>query len=122
MLPKEYTQGTAGGVAVAGVITCIGRIITKASFNEERVGAIAFFVLALIMVIVGGLCQVILYHSKFVRYYIEKGKISKTDSEEDNNKESTDGIEMISFSDKQLLAQSGPPVSIKHRMIGKNNI
>ena len=67
------------------------------------------------MVIVGGLCQVILNHSKFVRYYVEKGKISKTDSEP------TDGIEMISFSDKHLLTQSDPPVSIKHRIIGKNN-
>ena len=52
------------------------RIATKASFKEERVGAIAFFVLALLMVGIGVICTLVLRFSKFVRYYVEKAKTS----------------------------------------------
>ena len=83
MLPPHYTQASSVGVSLSGIIACVCRIITKASFKEERVGAIAFFVLALLMIGIGVICILVLRFSKFVRYYVEKAKTSDTTKSEE---------------------------------------
>ena len=97
MLPPHYTQAASAGSSASGVISIACRIVTKASFKEERVGAIAFFVLALLMVGIGVICTLVLRFSKFIKYHVEKAKTSDTTKSENVNQETTNDIEMDSL-------------------------
>jgi len=60
------------GESVAGLVVSINRIITKAAFRSERVGAIAFFVISLVFVLVCVGCHCFLRVSPFIRYHMAR--------------------------------------------------
>ncbi len=70
MLPRRYTQALMAGESVAGLVVIISRIITKASFSSERAGAIAFFTVSLVFILVCVCCQVYIRASPFVQWHI----------------------------------------------------
>ena len=57
------------GESVAGLVVSINRIITKAAFQSERFGAIAFFVISLLFILVCVGCHCFIRMSPFVRYH-----------------------------------------------------
>ena len=81
MLPPRYTQAVMVGESVAGFSVSILRIITKASTESERKGAIAFFVISLLYILLCVACQVFLWRSKFVRYYVINCQKKSKDSQ-----------------------------------------
>ena len=69
MLPRRYPQAVMTGESVAGLVVSINRIITKAAFQSERFGAIAFFVISLLFILVCVGCHCFIRMSPFVRYH-----------------------------------------------------
>ena len=100
MLPPRYTQALMLGESVAGLIVSVLRIITKASTNSERKGAIAFFSLGLAYILFCVGCQVFIFKSKFVNFYIKQKAASKAASTDKSKGEEDDPtISMIAYED-----------------------
>ena len=72
MLPGgRYTQAIMVGESAAGMMVAISRVITKASTADERTGAIAFFIISLVFILICVGCQVFLRLSPFVNYHLK---------------------------------------------------
>lgn len=86
MLPRRYPQAVMTGESVAGLIVSINRIITKAAFESERFGAIAFFVISFLFILVCIGCHCFLRMSPFVRYHTarcqQKGRLGHQETAE----------------------------------------
>lgn len=93
MLPSRYTQASAVGMSFASITSSLGRAVTKLSFTEERYGAIAFLGFGIIMILIGIVCQVILWSSEFVKYYVKRATVSGVSVSE--NELPCDDIEMV---------------------------
>lgn len=60
------------GESVAALVVSINRVITKVSTSSERFGAIAFFVLSIVFILVCVGCQQFIRTSAFVRYHVRQ--------------------------------------------------
>lgn len=58
------------GESTAGVVVVINRIITKAAFPSERAGAIVFFGISLLFILVCVCCQMYVRASSLVRWHV----------------------------------------------------
>ena len=114
-LPKAYTQAASGGIAVAGVFTGLMRVFTKAFFHEERDGAIAFFVIALLIILIGIVCQVFLRFSPFVKHQLGKKLL---DTEHLKKESIVSNIELKHIEDFSRVSESS--VVMKRGLLGKN--
>lgn len=94
MLPPRYTQASSVGMSLASVLSCVMRAVTKLSFDEERYGAIAFIVVGIIMILLGVVCQVIMWSSDFVKYHMKKAATGDPTSNYGGKK--NEDIEMVS--------------------------
>ena len=106
MLPPRYTQAVMMGESMAGFTVSILRIITKASTKSERKGAIAFFVISLLYILLCVACQVFLWRSKFVRYYLKNCQNKSKDSQnrvKDNKNLLFNDLTIFSYSLMVLL-------------------
>ena len=74
---KWYTQAIMAGESAAGMTVAISRVITKASVANERFGAIAFFIISLLFILLCIGCQVFLRFSPFVTYHMKKFQAEK---------------------------------------------
>ncbi len=72
MLPRRYTQAVMAGESLAGIVESGFRIITKATLQSERVGALVFFSLSLMFIFVCFICHRFITGHAMVRYYTEK--------------------------------------------------
>ena len=110
---------------MAGFIVAINRIFTKLVFSE-RVGAIVFFVVSLLFVIMCIGCYVFIVRSPFVKYHMRRCRGaddqemrespssggSKGDAEEEELVERQDNNHIIQSSESQQL-------SLKQKIVGK---
>ena len=69
MLPQLYPQAVMAGESVATTVVSISRIVTKASTSSERFGAIAFFVVSIIFIVICVGCQQVIRTSPFVKFH-----------------------------------------------------
>lgn len=76
MLPPRFTQALMLGESIAGFAVSVLRIVTKVAAKSESEGAIAFFAIGLVYIILCVVGQAFIYRSKFVKYYINQSKIS----------------------------------------------
>lgn len=85
MLPQRYPQAVMVGESVATTAVSITRIITKSSTKNERFGAIAFFVVSIVFILVCVGCQQIIRNSSFVKYHVSlcNNKSNNDNKEED---------------------------------------
>ena len=65
------------GESAAGMTVAISRVITKVSVKEERIGAIAFFIISLLFIFLCIGCQVFLRFSPFIKFHLKKFKVEK---------------------------------------------
>ena len=72
MLPQQYPQAVMAGESVAALVVSINRIITKVSTSSERFGAIAFFLVSIVFILVCVCCQQFLRTSAFVKYHVRQ--------------------------------------------------
>lgn len=72
MLPQQYPQAVMAGESVAALVVSINRVITKVSTSSERFGAIAFFLVSIVFILVCVCCQQFLRTSPFVKYHVRK--------------------------------------------------
>ena len=101
MLPQCYAQAVMAGESVAALVVSMNRIITKASTSSERSGAIAFFLISFLFILVCVGCQMYIKRSSFVKYYVKHcGEKRETQEDEDidpgkeeRNEEDRDGEE-----------------------------
>ncbi len=98
-LPSRYTQALLLGESISGVVVSVLRVITKVSTSSLRNGAIAFFTISIVYVLMCVVCLVIIYKNRFVNYYMKQAKDSNS-VEVDNDGGSTmnESHEMKSFS------------------------
>ena len=82
MLPQRYPQAVMIGESVAAAVVSVNRIITKASTDSERFGAIAFFVVSILFILLCVCCQQFIRASPFVKYHMNQCKQSPSAEEE----------------------------------------
>lgn len=87
MLPQRYPQAVMAGESVATTIVSITRIITKVSIDNERFGAIAFFVVSLVFILVCVGCHQLIRTSPFVQYHVRQCSRGKRGGEEEEEEE-----------------------------------
>ena len=81
------------GESVGGVVVTINRVITKLSTNDERTGAIAFFIISLLFIVCCVGCQLYIRASPFVQYYVAHCvKKGKEGEEEEEREEAANGV------------------------------
>ena len=108
-LPSRYTQALLLGESISGVVVSVLRVITKVSTSSLRNGAIAFFTISIVYVLMCVVCLVIIYKNRFVNYYMKQAKDSNSvEVDIDNDGDSTinESHEMKSFS---IQSQSPSP-------------
>ena len=74
---KHYTQALMAGESAAGITVALNRVVTKAAVSEERIGAIVFFVMCLLFIVLCVCCQVFLCFSPFVRFHLKHFQAAK---------------------------------------------
>ena len=72
MLPQSYPQAIMAGESVATTVVSISRIVTKVSTSSERFGAIAFFVVSIIFIVICVGCQQLIRTSPFVKFHVRQ--------------------------------------------------
>lgn len=72
MLPRQYPQAVMAGESVAALLVSINRVITKVSTSSQRFGAIAFFLVSIVFILVCVCCQQFLRTSPFVKYHVRQ--------------------------------------------------
>ena len=125
MLPQRYAQAVMAGESVAGLVVSLNRIITKASTSSERSGALAFFLISFLFILMCVGCQMYIKSSRFVKYYVTRcGKRGNSEDEamgskeedrdgregEEDEEESSKELERMSIVDSdQAMLLDNPP-------------
>ena len=125
MLPPRYSQALLAGESVAGFIVAINRIFTKLVFTE-RVGAIIFFVVSLLFVLMCVGCFLFIMRSSFVKYHIHRcQRETQTNHQEmrenpssRGNKEETDEDDLVERQEHHLIQLNNPQPSLRQKISG----
>ena len=80
LLPLRYMRAIMVGETVAGMAVYFIRVITKASTESLRTGAIVFFVVSILYIMFCVACQAFLWKSSFVRYHVGKASYHRGNS------------------------------------------
>lgn len=129
MLPPRYSQALLAGESIAGFIVSVNRIFTKLVFSE-RVGAIVFFTVSLLFVLMCVGCFVFILRSPFVKYHTRKCRGERGSKEQEmeswgklsseGSKEEGDDEELVERHESDLLQSEGEQLSLRKRIVGEN--
>ena len=110
------------GESVATTVVSMTRIITKASTNSERFGAIAFFVVSIIFIMLCVVCHQIIRTSPFVRYSVQQCSRKSREGEREGEGEEI-RLERVDGEDKtMLLSAQREKVSLRIQIRGDGRL